>query len=82
MNDIATMKNGICPRCSCKMVMIEYSFNSPNHYDGISEYACANTDNCYYRIGRWCKQVLERGESEPPYCNGDIHPKTNENNQN
>jgi len=40
---------------------IEYAYNHPEHYDGISEWAC---ESCGVRIGRWSGKVLKDGEIE------------------
>lgn len=47
-----------------KLITIEYHWESPNHYDGISEYAC---ENCKYRQGRWSEKELKEGEEETVY---------------
>lgn len=45
-----------------RCIGIEYSYDSPDHYDGISEYCCPD---CGRREGRWTGKVLRDGESEP-----------------
>jgi hypothetical protein len=50
-----------------KIVMIEYSWDSPQHYDGVSEIYC-ETDK--KRFGRWCLKVLKKGERENRFCDG------------
>lgn len=57
-----------CPDCGGEIVMVQYSYHSPRHYDGISEHACMN--DCGFRVGRWCGKRLQKGESEPVFCNG------------
>lgn len=47
-----------------KITLVEYSWRSPNHYDGASEIKC---HDCGKRYGRWTKKELGRGEEEPPY---------------
>lgn len=69
----------ICPKCGGHIVMVEYDYNSPFHYDGVSEYACANAYEtggkaCDYKIGRFCGKVIGWKESEPAYCEGGPHP--------
>lgn len=61
-----------CPKCAGEMGLSEYSFDSPYHYDGVSEEDCMT---CGYRIGRWCRKELKSDEVEPPYCEGGEHPK-------
>lgn len=53
-----------CIKCgSTNIVNIEYSWDVPEHYDGISEHRCMD---CRLRIGRWSRQVLQDGEYENP----------------
>lgn len=47
-----------------RLVGVEYSWNSPNHYDGISEWQCPD---CFARFGRWSGKLLAKGESEKPW---------------
>lgn len=47
-----------------RRIAVEYSYDSKNHYDGISEFQCPD---CGRREGRWTGRVLEDGESEPPF---------------
>lgn len=74
------MKPEKCPKCEGKIIMIEYSLTDPNHYDGISEYACNNSLSpegrvvCDYRIGRWCGRKLKENEVERRFCVGLPHP--------
>jgi transposase-like protein len=60
----------ICLTCSSDMLMVEYGYADPCHYDGISEYRCTS---CLLRIGRWSEKTLGEGEHEPPY--GGKHEK-------
>ncbi|GAG52347.1 unnamed protein product [marine sediment metagenome] len=53
-----------CPQCSRQLVGIEYAYNHPDHYDGVSEWACPP---CGYRLGRWSGILLGEGETEKPY---------------
>lgn len=56
-------EEGVCRRCGSKnAIMVEYSWESPEHYDGISEYKCLDCDT---RIGRWTGQELKLGYIEP-----------------
>lgn len=60
----AGLADGYCRRCD-RTVMpfaIEYSYDSPEHYDGVSEYQCPR---CGRREGRWTGAVLTGGASEP-----------------
>ncbi len=53
--------------CGCdntKILMIEYSWDHPEHYDGISEITCTE---CKRRWGRWTDKELLEGEFEPVY---------------
>lgn len=52
-----------CPYCHGEMIGVEYSYDSPYHYDGISEWDCLK---CNKRFGRWSKKVL--GENEYENC--------------
>jgi hypothetical protein len=47
-----------------RVIGIEYSYESPDRYDGISEYQCAD---CGARFGRWSGKHLKDGESEPRF---------------
>jgi transposase-like protein len=62
----------ICPKCeSDNVIMIQYSYTSKYHYDGVSEYNCRD---CGYRQGRWCGQELKDKECERVFCSGGSHP--------
>jgi hypothetical protein len=54
----------ICPKCKIQMIGIEYGYNHPQRYDGVSEWLC-ESDN--FRIGRWSKKELQENESELRY---------------
>lgn len=45
-----------CPICEATMIGVEYSYDSPEHYDGISEYYCMK---CKIRRGRWSGKILK-----------------------
>ena len=45
-------------------MMVEYGWEHPQHYDGISEYRCMD---CKYREGRWSGKELKDGEWELKY---------------
>lgn len=76
-----------CPKCGQAIIAVEYANDDKYHYDGVSEYNCANTvtvhyeegfiepPTCDWRIGRWCGQVLKEGEVEPRFCAGNGHPR-------
>lgn len=53
-----------CPQCGKQLIGIEYAYNHPDHYDGISEWACPP---CGYHLGRWSGRLLGEGETEPKY---------------
>lgn len=61
-----TLGKGWCFACQKEIqpIGVEYSYDSKNHYDGLSEYLCPS---CGRREGRWTGKVLGDGESEPPY---------------
>jgi len=40
---------------------VEYSYDSPEHYDGVSEIDCKD---CGARFGRWSEKELAKGEIE------------------
>lgn len=44
-----------------RVIAVEYSYDSPNRYDGVSEWRCPD---CGRREGRWSGRVLEDGEEE------------------
>jgi hypothetical protein len=46
------------------LIGVEYSYDHPHHYDGISEWMCPF---CNIRVGRWSGKVLADNESEPRY---------------
>ena len=63
---------GDCPGCGVnlaapggsRVIGVQYSYDSPNHYDGVSEWRCPD---CDLREGRWSGKILKDGESEPRY---------------
>lgn len=55
-----------CKKCGGDVVAVEYSWDSPEHYDGISEYECLD-GNCGQREGRWSGKILQDGEIEKRY---------------
>ena len=60
----AGLADGYCRRCD-KTVMpigVEYSWDHPEHYDGVSEWRCGE---CGWREGRWTGSILTEGASEP-----------------
>lgn len=58
----------VCPNClSDDIIAVEYSYDSPEYYDGISEYKCLE---CGYREGRWTGKGLRLGYIEPRYGRG------------
>lgn len=57
------MSRRTCPRCRSKnIVHVEYAWDSPEHWDGVSEVKCLC---CGVRIGRWSGRLLQPGELEP-----------------
>lgn len=60
------MKKGKCKKCgSGNIVMVEYSWDNPEHYDGISEIDC---QDCGVRFGRWSGKELKEGEVEKRFA--------------
>lgn len=53
-----------CPECKKLMIAIEYSYDHPDHYDGVSEWNC---EACKIRFGRWSGKRLADGEWEKRY---------------
>lgn len=53
-----------CPKGHKRIILVEYSWDSPDHYDGISEIHCRT---CKKRYGRWSGKVLKKGETEPRF---------------
>lgn len=54
-----------CKKCgSTNIFMVEYSYESPEHYDGVSEILCRD---CGVRIGRWSGKELMPGEAEKQF---------------
>lgn len=51
-----------CRKCGNKnIISVEYSWDNPNHYDGVSEIDCLK---CGYREGRWSGRELKGSEQE------------------
>lgn len=46
------------------MLAQEYAYDSPAHYDGISEWMCPD---CGSRFGRWTRRLLTNGMVEWPH---------------
>ena len=53
-----------CPKCQAEMIAVQYAWDEPEHYDGVSEWLCPA---CELRIGRWTGRELKEGEVEPRY---------------
>lgn len=58
----ATEENGM--RFKTNMYIVEYGYESDNHYDGWSETFCTS---CKARRGRWTNNILQDGEEEPRF---------------
>lgn len=59
----------ICPECKQPRCGVEYTFDSPQHYDGVSEWVCL-TEDCSMenvRVGRRTGNWLEDGQVEPRF---------------
>jgi hypothetical protein len=62
----------ICPVCGKDMIGVEYSYDSPERYDGISEWVCVDGkvlgnyagDGCGLRVGRWSHKILKGKDIE------------------
>ena len=50
-----------CPCPEDKILLLQYAWDSPEHYDGISEITCTQ---CKKRVGRWSGKTLLEGEVE------------------
>lgn len=51
-----------CKKCGSEnIILVEYPYDNPNYYDGISEIFCSS---CKTRIGRWSGKELADGEFE------------------
>ncbi len=60
MNNIIDEK--VCRKCGgTNIIMVEYSYDHPEHYDGVSEVVC---NDCKSRFGRWSGKELAEGEFE------------------
>lgn len=58
------MEKQKCKKCGSEnILMVEYSHDSPEYYDGISEIDCKS---CDARFGRWSGKELGEGEFEKP----------------
>ena len=54
-----------CPKCGNENICgIEYAWDHPEYYDGISEWRCLA---CSYRQGRWSGKELLNGDTEKRY---------------
>jgi hypothetical protein len=60
----AKLADGYCRHCDKTVMVIgvEYDYNHPERYDGVSEWNCPS---CGRREGRWTGSVLTDGSSEP-----------------
>lgn len=58
--------NLVCPVCGrmATVVGVEYSYDMPDHYDGVSEWYCTHDDT---RWGRWSGKILHGEETEPRF---------------
>jgi DNA-directed RNA polymerase subunit RPC12/RpoP len=54
-----------CVSCGSEnLIGVEYAWDSPNNYDGISEWNCLD---CKKRFGRWTNKELIGDEEEKRY---------------
>lgn len=62
--NLLTIAKGKCPSCEARgrMAAVEYSYDHPEHYDGVSEHVCLR---CRARYGRWTGRRLTGGATEP-----------------
>ena len=59
------MEKEECQKCGSKnIILVEYAWDHPEHYDGISEIDCRD---CGARYGRWSGKELAEGEAEKKY---------------
>lgn len=52
------------PHFYSRMIGVEYTYDHPEHYDGISEFRCPD---CGARVGRWSGKRLDDNEFEPRF---------------
>lgn len=43
-----------------RLIGVEYAYDHPHHYDGVSEWMCPD---CGARWSRWTEELLKDGES-------------------
>ena len=48
---------------------LQLSWDSPDHYDGVSIWCCPN---CGQDWCRWCGERLKPGETHPPFHDGTV----------
>lgn len=58
------MRKDPCKCGSTSWFGVEYSYNCPERYDGVSEWEC---QICGIRYGRWTDKELAEGELEKRY---------------
>jgi hypothetical protein len=53
----------VCSQCGNdgSFIGIQYNYDHPERYDGISEWRCVQCDT---RFGRWSHRILKDGEYE------------------
>jgi len=65
-----------CGKCGgTEWIGVEYSWDSPQHYDGVSEWKCKQ---CGTRYGRWSNKILKDGEVEERYGKRKKRPSKNQ----
>ena len=52
-----------------EVIGVEYAYDTPEYYDGVSEWLCAV---CGIRVGRWTRRTLKENEVEPVFGSGRI----------
>lgn len=59
------LRDGVCPNAHppAEVVLCQYDYDHPAHYDGASEYVCM-APGCGRREGRWSGKVLVGDEYE------------------
>lgn len=63
-----------CRNCaSANVVGVEYYWDHPDYYDGVSEWRCMD---CEHRVGRWTNNTLKGDATEPKH--GRRNPQPNE----
>jgi hypothetical protein len=65
----ADLRGGLIPddpkqRRYSRVIGVEYAYDDPGHYDGVSEWRCPD---CGRREGRWSGRPLQGDDFERPF---------------